>query len=96
LAYVFTRSKEFNFSANLLEPFVKSPGVDENLLFDYISIASHIPAKFFSRNFSEALAKAKEKNPERYCKLFGEPFMSFQVLDNPNVKKVFMEASCGK
>ena len=96
LAYVFTRSKEYNFSANLLEPFIKAPDVDENLLFDYISIASHIPAKFFSRNFSDALAKAKEKNPERYCKLFGDPFMSFQVLDNPNVKKVFVDAGCGK
>ena len=94
LAYVFTRSKEYEFSANLLEPFIKNNDVDENLLFDYISIASHLPAKFFSRAFSDALVKAKEKNPDRYCKLFGEPFMSFQVLDNPNVKKIFFDSGC--
>ena len=96
LSYVFARSKEYEFAANLLEPFLKGNEVDENLLFDYISIASHLPSKFFSRNFSGALALAKEKNQERYCKLFGDPYMSFQVLDNPNVKKVYVEAGCGK
>jgi hypothetical protein len=44
--------------------------------------------------FSDALHKAKEKNPERYCKLFGDPYMSFQVLDNPNAKKDYREAGC--
>jgi hypothetical protein len=42
----------------------------------------------------EKLHKAKEKNPERYCKLFGDPYMSFQVLDNPNAKKDYREAGC--
>ncbi|MFN6038458.1 MAG: hypothetical protein ACK452_08315, partial [Bacteroidota bacterium] len=96
LSYVLARSKEYEFAANLLEPFLKAKEVDENLLFDYISIASHLPSKFFSRNFSGALALAKEKNQERYCKLFGDPYMSFQVMDNPNVKKVYFEAGCEK
>jgi hypothetical protein len=96
LAFVFTRSKDFMFAANLLEPYVRRGEGDENLLFTYISIASHIPEKFFARGFSDALARAKENYPERYCRLFGEPHMSFQVLDNPNVKKVYMEASCPK
>jgi outer membrane protein OmpA-like peptidoglycan-associated protein len=94
LAYVFTRGKDYKFSSNVLEPFLKLPDVSEDLLFSYISIASHLPEKFYSRIFSEALQKAKEKNQERYCKLFGEPFMSFQVLDNPNVKKNYKEAAC--
>jgi hypothetical protein len=53
-----------------------------------------LPEKFYSRVFSDALHKAKEKNPERYCKLFGDPYMSFQVLDNPNAKKDYREAGC--
>lgn len=94
LAYVFTRGKDYKFSSTVLEPFLKVPNVSEDLLFSYISIASHLPEKFYSRVFSDALHKAKEKNPERYCKLFGDPYMSFQVLDNPNAKKDYKEAGC--
>jgi len=94
LAYVFTRGKDYKFSSSVLEPFLKVPNVSEDLLFSYISIASHLPEKFYSRTFSDALHKAKEKNPERYCRLFGEPYMSFQVLDNPNAKKDYREAGC--
>lgn len=94
LAYVFTRGKDYKYSATVLEPFLKVPNVSEDLLFSYISIASHLPEKFYSRTFSDALHKAKEKNPERYCRLFGEPYMSFQVLDNPNAKKDYREAGC--
>lgn len=94
LAYVFTRAKDYKFASNLLEPYLKADHVDENLLFCYISIASHLPEKFYSRTFSDALHKAKEKNPERYCKLFGEPYMTFQVLENPNAKRDYREAGC--
>ena len=94
LAYVFTRGKDYKFSSNILEPFVKVDNIDEGLLFSYISIASHLPEKFYSRIFNEALHKAKEKNPERYCQLFGEPRMSFQVLGNPNAKNDYKEAGC--
>lgn len=94
LAYVFTRGKDYKFSSTVLEPFLKVENVSEDLLFSYISIASHLPEKFYSRVFSDALHKAKEKNPERYCKLFGDPYMSFQVLDNPNAKKDYREAGC--
>ncbi|MDF2450228.1 MAG: hypothetical protein K0R26_2732 [Bacteroidota bacterium] len=94
LAYVFTRGKDYKYSATILEPFLKVNNVSEDLLYSYISIASHLPEKFYSRTFSDALHKAKEKNPERYCRLFGEPYMSFQVLDNPNAKKDYREAGC--
>jgi outer membrane protein OmpA-like peptidoglycan-associated protein len=94
LAYAFTRGKDYKFSSNILEPFLKVENVNEGLLFSYISIASHLPEKFYSRTFSDALHKAKERNPERYCKLFGDPYMSFQVLDNPNAKKDYKEAGC--
>ncbi len=94
LAYVFTRGKDYKFSGTILEPFVKIENVDEGLLFSYISIASHLPEKFYSRTFNDALHKAKAKNPERYCQLFGEPRMSFQVLGNPNAKADYKEAGC--
>ncbi|MCD6066228.1 MAG: hypothetical protein K0S33_1054 [Bacteroidetes bacterium] len=110
LAYAFCRAKDFKFASTILEPYIfpereKVPmkisqtpmGEDyEKVLYAYISMSSHVPEKFFSRNFSDALIKARELNKDRYCKLFGEPFMSFQVLDNPKVKKDYFEASCPK
>jgi hypothetical protein len=53
-----------------------------------------VPEKFFSHKFASALSQIKSANKERYCKLFGEPFMSFQVLDNPDIKKEYRSAGC--
>lgn len=96
LAYIFTRAKDFRYASNVLEPYLSAPNVDENLLFSYIGIASHLPEKFYSRTFAKALSTAKQKNSARYCKLFGEPYMTFQVLDNPVIKKEYNEAGCSK
>jgi uncharacterized protein YkwD len=92
LAYAFARAKEFSFACNLLEPYLSQP--DEKVLFAYISIASHVPDKFYSRKFSGALAEIKKIDPARYCKLFGAPYMSFQVLENADIKKTYREANC--
>lgn len=94
LANVFARAKDFKYASTVLEPYVMNDQVDENLLFSYISIASHLPEKFYSRTFANAITIAKQKNQSRYCKLFGEPFMTFQVLDNPNIKKEYNSSGC--
>jgi outer membrane protein OmpA-like peptidoglycan-associated protein len=95
LAFVFSRAKDFKYAATLLEPFVNEKA-EENLIFAYISIASHMPEKFYSRNFARALSIAHTRNNDRYCKLFGEPYMSFQVMDNPVIKKEFFDSGCKK
>jgi hypothetical protein len=95
LSYVFTRAKDFRYASTLLEPYLSKPDVQESLVYMYIASASRIPEKYYSRTFARALQIAKDKNPDRYCKLFGEPYMTFQVLENPEVKKVYNEA-CGK
>lgn len=95
LSYVFTRAKDYRYAATVLEPYLSKPDVQENLVFMYIASASRIPEKYYSRTFARALEIAKNKNSERYCKLFGEPYMTFQVLENPEVKKVY-NGSCAK
>jgi len=94
LASVFSRAKDYRYASTIMEPYVTSDDVDENLLFTYISIASHLPEKFYSHAFSNAISLARKKNPERYCKLFGEPYMTFQVFDNPHIKKEYNGANC--
>ncbi len=89
LSYVFSRAKDFRYSSTVLEPYLSAPDVNENLVFMYIAAASRLQEKYYSRTFARALEIAKSKNQDRYCKLFGEPFMTFQVLENPEVKKVY-------
>ena len=95
LSYVFSRAKDYNYSATLLEPYLQKKDVNENLIFMYIASASRLQEKYYSRTFARALEMAKAKNPTRYCKLFGEPYMTFQVLENPEVKKVY-QGTCDK
>jgi hypothetical protein len=94
LSYIFSCAKDYRYSATILEPYLNMPNVPENLVFMYISSASRVQEKYYSRTFARALEIAKNKNQIRYCKLFGEPFMTFQVLENPEVKKVY-QSSCG-
>jgi hypothetical protein len=47
-----------------------------------------------SRLFVTGLEKANTANHERYCKLFGQPYLTFQVLDNPLVKADYNAAGC--
>jgi hypothetical protein len=92
LAYAFARAKDYKFAAGILEPYLDSK--QDKVLYSYVSIASHVPEKFFSHKFASALNQIKNTNKEKYCKLFGEPFMSFQVLDNPDIKKEYHSAAC--
>ncbi len=94
LSYIFSKSKDYRYSATLLEPYLREKDVQENLIFMYISSASRIPEKYYSRTFAFALELAKQKNLARYCKLFGTPYMTFQVLENPEVKRTYY-GSCG-
>jgi hypothetical protein len=95
LAYVFGRAKDFRYASTILEPYIGKSEVSSNLVFMYISLASHVQEKYYSRSFARALAIAKEREPDRYCKLFGEPYMTFQVLENVDVKKAY-NGSCKK
>jgi uncharacterized protein YkwD len=96
LSYDLIRFHDFRFAVNVLDPFISQPKVDEQLLFAYICACSWLPDKVKSQNFVIAMQKAKAANPDRYCKLFGEPYLSFQVLDNPYVKKDYESSNCGK
>ena len=95
LAVVFNRIKDYSYAAALLEPYVYKAQVNENLVFMYIRSASRVQEKYYSRTFAKALEIAKTKNQDRYCKLFGEPFMTFQVLENPQVKRTY-QAACSR
>ena len=94
LAYVFEHFKDYKFSVSLLEPYIEQEKVDEQLLFTYISLCAQIPERLKSRMFVSAMRKAQKVNSSRYCELFGDPYITFQVLDNPFVKEDYIKANC--
>ena len=94
LATIFQHHGDLNYAKKLLEPFITDEKVSEELLFTYIAIAAHDPNEIFGRNFRLAMQKAKDADQDRYCKLFGTPYLTFQVMDNPSVTKTFCE-TCG-
>jgi hypothetical protein len=88
------RFKDYKFAATLLEPYIETQKPDEQLIFTYISLCAQSPEKIKSKMFVKAMNRAKELNNERYCKLFGAPYLTFQVMDNPNVKKDVSASGC--
>jgi hypothetical protein len=94
LSYVFAKFKDYKYAANLLSDYVKQDKANEQLLFSYISYCAKVPELIKTHLFVTALQKAEKINHERYCKLFGEPFLTFQVLDNPFVKEDYVKAAC--
>jgi uncharacterized protein YkwD len=94
LSYVFARFKDFKYAANLLAPFIKQDNVNEQVLFAYASFCAQVPELIKSQTFVTALEKAEKANHAKYCKLFGEPNLTFQVFDNPKVKADYNKARC--
>ncbi len=94
LSYVFARFRDYKYACNLLAPFVKKDKTNEQVLFAYISFCAQVPELVKSHLFVTALQKAEKINHARYCKLFGDPFLTFQVLDNPFVKDDYNKFKC--
>lgn len=95
LSYVFARAKDFKYASQLLAPFVNDESANEQLIFAYASYCAKLPELYKSMPFVSAMRKAEKLNHDRYCKLFGIPNLTFQILDNPYVKEDYVKANCG-
>lgn len=95
LSYVFGRAKDFKYASQLLAPFINDESVNEQLIFAYTSYCSKLPELYKSMPFVTAMRRAEKLNHDRYCKLFGVPNLTFQILDNPYVKDDYEKANCG-
>lgn len=88
LSYLFIEHHDYNYSAKLLEPFLYEEYVFEEILFTYISLATHSEARITSNRFAKAVEKALKANPERLKTLFTSGRISLQVFDNHKVKEM--------
>jgi hypothetical protein len=98
LAYAFARAKDYAFACSILDPYVdkaiqiRDPeGVNTertSVLTAFISIASHVPERFYTHRFAAAVSQSN------VCSLVGAPHLSFQVLENPDIHKAYQSAGC--
>ena len=93
LGYIFISYNDLDFATEIMAPFVVEEDADEELLFTYISAAANLPEKIFTKDFRVAMTNAEKVNNDRYCKLFGEPYSTFQLRDHPIIKEEYC-SSC--
>jgi hypothetical protein len=91
LAYVYARTGNYFQAALTLQPWIHSPKTPLDYIYSYISYAGRVPEIYYSHSFTAAMNQVLQKDPERFCTLFGEPYLSFQVLENTEVRKKYLE-----
>ncbi|MCX7954439.1 MAG: hypothetical protein N3A01_04525 [Bacteroidales bacterium] len=95
LAQIFISQKDFETAARLLEPWLTTPNVFDELIFTYLAICTHITYKFSSPKFVYAIKRAIAMDKERLCYLYKRKKISFQSFENPQVKEIICN-ECGE
>ena len=74
-----------------MKPWVMKSTIDEEFLFTFLSVAIYNKKIVNEKEYIALMERAKAMNKNRFCKLFGFPNMSFQLLKDLPVKKLFCE-----
>ena len=88
----FIFQMRISWAIELMKPWVVQPDIEEDFLFTFLTIAIYDKKLVPEKEYAELLIRAKQLNKERFCKLFGNPNMSFQLLKDLSVKTIFCEA----
>ena len=91
LSNIFMGMDEYLYALELIEPFALEEKPAEEVLFTYIALTGQFDDKIYTQNFRAAMQKAGKVNKNRFCALFGEPYMSFQLMDDPIIKKQYCD-----
>jgi len=101
VANLYGQHRYFRQALEALEPFIAlvdmdSEDINEELLFTYIIISSQKGSDNHSKSFRNALHNASKINKSRYCRLFGAPYLSYQLLDDPIIKNMYCTTCDGE
>ncbi len=95
LAQYFVGYGKSDWATTLLYPYVKKVDAGENIVFYYINLTIAYEEKTQSKEYRAILLNAFNKNKTRFCSLFNtcqvNNGMTFQLLGNPELKKVYCE-----
>lgn len=87
LGYIFLDYNDLEYATEVMGPFLENEDVSDDLIFTYVSAAANDMNLVFTRDFRIAMEQAKERDKQRYCKLFSAPYSTFQLLDHPLIKE---------
>ena len=95
LANFFVYHQQYKLAINTLLPKVSGNETDEDILFYYLSLAIFQNSQSEKEDFDQKMEKALEINQDRFCKLFGFPALSFQLMREKHLKNYFCESCQG-
>lgn len=85
----FTFQMRINWAIELMKPWAEKPTIDEDFLFTFLTIAIYNKELVTTKEYEAFMLRAKDLNKNRFCDLFGYPNMSFQMLNDLSVKKIY-------
>ena len=86
-------AQNFEDALYRLSPLLSDATITDAQLFAIIQLAAHKEKTYMSSIFTDAVSLAKDRNPQRLCKLLNE--FSISVFDNLEVKKIYCN-TCGR
>jgi len=89
IANYFIFQMRINWAVEIMLPWAEKETIDEDFLFTFLTIAIYNKKIIPTEKYLLFLEKAKRMNKERFCKLFGFPNMSFQLLQDIPIKKMY-------
>ncbi|MCQ2607490.1 MAG: hypothetical protein MJ197_02230 [Bacteroidales bacterium] len=92
LASIFVGMGDYDYPLSIMAPMVNLPSVSEEFIFVFIAMCTHTDYMFHTQAFVDALKRATEMNKPRLCELVDTGKLSFQMFENPEVKKVYCPA----
>ncbi len=92
LANIFVGMGDYDYPLSIMAPMVNIPSVSEEFIFVFIAMCTHTDYMFHTQAFVDALKRAVEMNKPRLCELVDTGKLSFQMFENPEVKKVYCPA----
>lgn len=85
----FTFQMRLNWAIELMKPWAEKTGIDEDFLFMFLTVAIYNDELVSKDEYIAFMDKAKNMNKDRFCKLFGYPNMSFQLLKDFPIKQMY-------
>ncbi len=81
-----------DWAIEIMKPFAEKENIDEEFLFTFLTVAIYNKKLVPQAQYVQFMRKAKEMNNQRFCKLFGFPNMSFQLLKDVDVKSMYCKS----
>ena len=91
IANYFMFQSRIDWAIDIMKPFAIKENIDEEFLYTFLTVAIYNKEKVPEKEYIGFMNRAKKLNKERFCKLFGFPNMSFQLLKDISVKRLYCE-----